>query len=48
MFTGIIEQTAKILDIQDGVYTVENNFSEPLTLGQSISHDGACMTITDF
>jgi riboflavin synthase len=47
MFTGIIETTAPILDIENGVFTIENLFTEPLQLGQSIAHDGACMTVTD-
>lgn len=45
MFSGIIESTAKILQITDGHFTVENVFEEPLEIGQSIAHDGACMTI---
>ncbi|USN58409.1 MAG: riboflavin synthase [Candidatus Peribacteria bacterium] len=45
MFSGIIESTAKILQITDGRFTVENVFEEPLQVGQSIAHDGACMTI---
>jgi riboflavin synthase len=49
MFTGIIEKKGHILDIHQGVFTIENPFSdtEKLVLWQSISHDGACMTITD-
>ena len=26
---------------------MQNIFQEPLVLGQSIAHDGACMTITE-
>lgn len=46
MFSWIIEHTAKILSMNHGTFRVENTFSEPLTVGQSIAHDGACMTIT--
>lgn len=46
MLSGIIEQKAKILNIQNGVFTIENTFQEIPTIGQSIAHDGACMTIT--
>lgn len=46
MFSGIIEHTAKIISINTGVFRVENTFSEPISLWQSIAHDGACMTIT--
>lgn len=46
MFTGIIEKKAKILSIEDGMFTLENTLGEIPTIGQSIAHDGACMTIT--
>jgi len=47
MFSWIIEYTARILSIQDGIFTLQNPFQEPLKIGQSMAHDGACMTITD-
>lgn len=47
MFSGIIEQKAKILNTQNGIFTIENTFQEIPTIGQSIAHDGACMTITE-
>lgn len=48
MFSGIIEHKSKILNIENGKFTVENKFLEPIVLGQSIAHDWACMTITEF
>jgi riboflavin synthase len=45
MFSGIIEQQAKIISIQNGRFEIENTFIEPLHIGQSIAHDGACMTL---
>ena len=49
MFSGIIEKKAKILMKQDGLFRVENTFPQSeLTVGQSIAHDGACMTLTSF
>lgn len=48
MFTGIIEQKAGILHIDEWRFTIENHFSNNLKLGQSIAHDGACMTIESF
>lgn len=48
MFSGIIEGQAKILRIENGRYTIENTFKEPLELGQSIAHDGACMTLESY
>lgn len=47
MFSGIIEHTAKILNREKGTFRVENTFREPLQIGQSIAHDGACMTLTN-
>lgn len=48
MFSWIIENKAKILSINEWKITVENIFSETLEIWQSIAHDWACMTITDF
>jgi len=45
MFTGIIEKKAKILAIIWWKFTIENTFPWELKLGQSIAHDGACMSI---
>ncbi len=47
MFSGIIEHTAPILSVWGWLFTVENTFKEALHVGQSIAHDGACMTLTD-
>ena len=46
MFTWIIESTAPILAINGSEFTVQNMFLEPVEIGQSIAHDGACMTVT--
>lgn len=48
MFSWIIEQKAKILNIEAGRFTVENSFWDNLVIGQSIAHDGACMTLESF
>ena len=47
MFSGIIEHTSRIISIERWSFIVQNQFDEPLIIGQSIAHDGACMTITD-
>ncbi len=47
MFSWIIEHTARILFIQNGVFTMQNPFQDALKVWQSIAHDGACMTLTD-
>ena len=48
MFTGIIEQKSKIINIENGKFTIENHFWDDIKLGQSIAHDWACMTIESF
>jgi len=46
MFCGIIQWRAQILETKGWNFTVKNIFSESLSIGQSIAHDWACMTIT--
>src|ERR1044071_7108608 len=50
MFTGIIETTATIENIttQAGNVTFEMQcaFGDELVLGQSVAHDGVCLTVT--
>lgn len=48
MFTGIIEKKSSILSVDWSKFTVENHFWSDLKVGQSIAHDGACMTIESF
>jgi len=48
MFSWIIEHQAKILEIDAWKITIENTFTDTLEIGQSIAHDWACMTITEF
>lgn len=46
MFTGIIESKAKIISQNNGYFTIVSPFpTHELSLGQSVSHDGACMTV---
>jgi riboflavin synthase len=48
VFSGIIETTSRIISVDHGTFVVENNLhDEPLTIGQSIAHDGSCMTLTE-
>ena len=51
MFTGIIEEMARVRDIEhqgDNIHlTLESNISHELYVDQSIAHNGACLTVTD-
>ncbi len=46
MFSWIIRNKAKILEINNWNYTLENIFKKDLNLWISIAHDWACMTVT--
>jgi riboflavin synthase len=52
MFTGIVQGTARIVDIikkgnfQTHVVEFENPFLENLQIGASIAHNGCCLTVT--
>lgn len=46
MFTWIITHQAKILTHRSWTITVASPFSSLPTIGQSIAHDGACMSVT--
>lgn len=50
MFTGIIETTGRIVDLQkEGTnihFSMESAISAELTIDQSVSHDGVCLTVT--
>jgi len=52
MFTGIVEETGEVLSIEaepDGTrLTIEGSFAAELHEGQSISIDGACLTVEEY
>lgn len=49
MFTGIIEKTGKIVNIEKDRtnynFTLEVDFAEELSIDQSMAHDGCCLTV---
>ena len=49
MFTGIVEAIGKIISLKKGsgniTFTVACSFADELKTGQSISHNGACLTV---
>jgi len=47
MFSGIIEKTAKLIKIKPDCIVIENVFYN-LNIGESISVNGICLTLTDF
>lgn len=51
MFTGIIETVGKIISIESSgsnlTFWVESSISSGLTVDQSLSHSGVCLTVED-
>lgn len=49
MFTGIIEKTAKVVNIEQENtnfhFTLEVDFANELAIDQSMAHDGCCLTV---
>ena len=53
MFTGIIETTQKIVDVQEKDQSITIQVTKPasfddLRVGDSIATDGVCLTVEDF
>ena len=46
MFTGIIESTGIIKKIENSKLSIQAPFLSKLEIGQSIAHDGVCLTVT--
>lgn len=50
MFTGIIESTARVIEIErensNLNFRFESSISHELKVDQSVSHDGVCLTVT--
>ena len=51
MFTGIIEKISNVNDVKseggNKIFYFKNPFQEKLELGQSIAHNGVCLTISE-
>ena len=51
MFTGIIEEVAEIVDIKNErtnlLISLKANFTNDLSVDQSVSHNGVCLTVVD-
>jgi len=52
MFSGIVEKTVKVLNIEtkqtNKVFTLENPYGQEVYIDQSISHNGVCLTVIEF
>lgn len=46
MFTGIIESIGQITQIEKGTFFVSAPFLSELKIGESVAHDGVCLTVT--
>ena len=51
MFTGIVEQLAKIVDIKNSKnnldITLSSEITSELKIDQSVSHNGICLTVVE-
>lgn len=51
MFTGIVETTARVVDIKkkgtNSVFYLDSPINKELHVNQSLSHNGVCLTVTD-
>lgn len=51
MFTGIVEEMGKIIDLvkdqNNCIIRVQSNLSNQLKIDQSLSHDGICLTVVE-
>ena len=49
MFSGIVEKMAQVVKIEteqtNKHFTLRNPFGEPLSIDQSIAHNGVCLTV---
>ena len=48
MFSWIIHKKAKIISVENWNFCVEKTFPGEIMIGESIAHDWACMTITEW
>ncbi|MDP7430253.1 MAG: riboflavin synthase, partial [Flavobacteriales bacterium] len=51
MFTGIIEQIAEVVKVEDEGsnlnITLKSNITKELKIDQSVAHNGVCLTVVD-
>ncbi|MBA3283915.1 MAG: riboflavin synthase [Nitrosopumilus sp.] len=50
MFTGIIECTGKVIDVEkkeNYIFTINASFSPELKINDSISHNGVCLSVSE-
>ncbi|MBT8233168.1 MAG: riboflavin synthase [Bacteroidia bacterium] len=52
MFSGIVEKTAEVLNIEtkqtNKIFTISNPYGNEIYIDQSISHNGVCLTVIEF
>ena len=52
MFSGIVETMAQVLKVEQDQgnkhFTLRNPYPEALTIDQSVSHNGVCLTVVSY
>ena len=50
MFSGIIENIGKVINIENNISNfnidIQSNFTNELSIGESVAHNGVCLTVT--
>ena len=50
MFSGIIENIGKVINIENNIsnfnISIQSNFTNELSIGESVAHNGVCLTVT--
>ena len=50
MFSGIIENIGEIINIENNISNfnidIQSNFTNELSIGESVAHNGVCLTVT--
>ena len=50
MFSGIVESIGEVINVENNIYNfnidIKSNFQNELSIGESVAHNGVCLTVT--
>tara|TARA_B100000927_G_C16401245_1_gene443491 strand:+ start:409 stop:1008 length:600 start_codon:yes stop_codon:yes gene_type:complete len=50
MFSGIVESIGEVINVENNIYNfnidIKSNFRNELSIGESVAHNGVCLTVT--
>ena len=51
MFSGIVESIGEVINVENNINNfnidIKSNFRNELSIGESVAHNGVCLTVTD-